>query len=179
MNTQTFNFLKLGKRGRGISFIHSLCLVLTLSLLMACQSEDTYFYEVNPLELPSSTTDKNKAKSLEQYIAILYANLFQDAISADELSEIYKVMESIGDKELAREVIISNLMNREGIIVPSDQEMRADLDAFLLNTYKRFFVREPSQAEKTYMRSFINSNPDITAELVYFSFAMSEEYQFY
>ncbi|MFK7924104.1 MAG: hypothetical protein AB8H47_19255 [Bacteroidia bacterium] len=179
MNTQTFSFFKLRKRRQGISFFHSLLIVLIFSGLLACQSEDTYFYEVNPLELPSSTTDKNKAKSLEQYISILYANLFQDAISADELSEIYKVMESIGDKELAREVIISNLMNREGIIIPTDEVMRADIDVFLIDTYKRFFVREPSQAEKTYMRSFINSNPDVTAELVYFSFAMSEEYQFY
>ncbi|MEL7341189.1 MAG: hypothetical protein AAGM67_11955 [Bacteroidota bacterium] len=154
-------------------------MLVGLSLVLACQPQDTYFYEVNPLELPSSTANKNKAKSLDQYISILYANLFQDAISPDELSEIYKVMESIGDKELAREVIISNLLNREGVIIPSDEEMRKDINAFLVDTYKRFFVREPSEAEKTYMRSYIQSNPDVTAELVYFSFAMSEEYQFY
>ncbi|MEL6589686.1 MAG: hypothetical protein AAFQ68_06380 [Bacteroidota bacterium] len=154
-------------------------MLIGLSLLLACQPQDTYFYEVNPLELPSTTANKNKAKSLDQYISILYANLFQDAISPDELSEIYQVMESIGDKELAREVIISNLLNRDGVIIPSDEEMRQDLDAFLTDTYKRFFVREPSEAEKAYMSSYIQSNPDVTAELVYFSFAMSEEYQFY
>ncbi|MEL6650912.1 MAG: hypothetical protein AAFQ87_08935 [Bacteroidota bacterium] len=154
-------------------------MLIGLSLLLACQPQDTYFYEVNPLELPSTTANKNKAKSLDQYISILYANLFQDAISPDELSEIYQVMESIGDKELAREVIISNLLNRDGVIIPSDEEMRQDLDAFLMDTYKRFFVREPSEAEKAYMSSYIQSNPDVTAELVYFSFAMSEEYQFY
>lgn len=154
-------------------------MLIGLSLLLACQPQDTYFYEVNPLELPSATANKNKAKSLDQYISILYANLFQDAISPDELSEIYQVMESIGDKELAREVIISNLLNREGVIIPSDEEMRQDLDAFLTDTYKRFFVRIPSEAEKAYMSSYIQSNPDVTAELVYFSFAMSEEYQFY
>ncbi|MEM6345344.1 MAG: hypothetical protein AAF927_15740 [Bacteroidota bacterium] len=176
---QTFNLLPLPWRRPKHLLRHSLWCLLGFSLLISCQSNDTYFYEVNPLELPSSTANKNKAKSLDQYISILYANLFQDAISADELSEIHKVMESIGDKELAREVVISNLMNREGIMIPSDEEMRNDIDAFLMDTYKRFFVREPSEAEKTYMRSFINSNPDVTAELVYFSFAMSEEYQFY
>jgi len=176
---QTFKQLKQAWSGFKFSPRHYLLCLLTLALLGACQSNDTYFYEVNPLELPSSTANKNKAKSLDQYISILYANLFQDAISADELSEIHKVMESIGDKELAREVVISNLMNREGILIPTDEEMRNDLDLFLMETYKRFFVREPSEAEKTYMRSYINSNPDVSAELVYFSFAMSEEYQFY
>ncbi|MEL6845286.1 MAG: hypothetical protein AAFP02_18935 [Bacteroidota bacterium] len=154
-------------------------MLIGLSLLLACQPQDTYFYEVNPLELPSTTANKNKAKSLDQYISILYANLFQDAISPDELSEIYQVMESIGDKELAREVIISKQLKRDGVNIPSDEEMRQDLDAFLMDTYKRFFVREPSEAEKAYMSSYIQSNPDVTAELVYFSFAMSEEYQFY
>ncbi|MEL7534117.1 MAG: hypothetical protein AAFN10_22610 [Bacteroidota bacterium] len=176
---QTFKLSQLGRWKPEFWLRQSLLCLLALSLLTACQSNDTYFYEVNPLELPSSTANKDKAKSLDQYISILYANLFQDAISADELSEIHKVMESIGDKELAREVVISNLMNRDGIMIPSDEDMRNDIDAFLMDTYKRFFVREPSEAEKAYMRSYINSNPDITAELVYFSFAMSEEYQFY
>jgi hypothetical protein len=158
--------------------IFSLFLFLSLSLL-ACRVEDSYFYEVNPLELPASQANKTKKKSLDQYISVLYANLFQKALSPDELSEIRQLMESIGDKELAREVVISNLMNREGVIFPSDEEMRADLDAFLLDTYKRFYVREPTQAENAYMRGLITSNPDISAELVYFSFAMSEEYLFY
>lgn len=156
----------------------SLLFVLAVGLL-ACGPKDSYFYEVNPLELPTAQANKTKQKSLDQYISVLYANLFQKALSPDELSEIRKLMESIGDQELAREVVISNLMNRPGVILPDDQLMRDDLDAFLLATYKRFFVREPTEAEKAYMKSYIQSNPDISAELVYFSFAMSEEYQFY
>lgn len=158
--------------------IFSFFLLATI-LLTACQPRDSYFYEVNPLELPSDKANKTKQKSLDQYISVLYANLFQQALSPDELTEIRKLMESIGDQELAREVVISNLMNRPGVVLPDDAVMREDVDAFLVDTYKRFFVREPTEAEKAFMKSCIQSNPDITAELVYFSFAMSEEYQFY
>ena len=57
--------------------------------------------------------------------------------------------------------------------------MRADLDLFLEDTYQRFFVRNPSEAERAWMKSFILSHPDMTPDLVFFSFALSEEYQFY
>ncbi|MEM7374931.1 MAG: hypothetical protein AAF587_40435 [Bacteroidota bacterium] len=153
---------------------------LLLLLSICCSSpEDSYLYEINPIELTSSTIEKTKQKTTDQYISILYANLFQKALSANELVEIRQSIESIGDKNLAHEIVISNFMNRSDVLVPSDEEMRADLDQFLLDTYKRFLVREPSQAEKKFLKTMILSNPDIQPELVYFSFAMSEEYQFY
>ena len=70
-------------------------------------------------------------------------------------------------------------MNRTDVIIPPSEDMRADLGAFLQETYKRFFVRIPSEAEKAYLKNFIESDPNVTAEMVYFSFALSEEYRFY
>ena len=147
--------------------------------MVSCQSDNSYLYEVNAIELASSNSGKIKPKTTDQYISILYANLFQKALSANELVEIRRLIESIGDKELAHELIISNFMNRPGVIIPSDEDMRGDIDTFLDETYRRFYVREPTEAEKAFLKNMIQSNPDITAELVYFSFAMSEEYQFY
>ena len=46
-----------------------------------------------------------------QYISILYANLFQTALSSNELVEITNCIESIGDKEVAHEIVLSNFMN--------------------------------------------------------------------
>ncbi|MEO0468737.1 MAG: hypothetical protein AAF206_03880 [Bacteroidota bacterium] len=154
-------------------------LVCCLTLLAACQPQDSYFYEVNPLGITDATGEKTKEKSLDQFISILHANMFQKAISASELVEVRNVMESIGDKEVAFELLVSNFMNRSDVIIPTDEEMREDIDTFLIDTYKRFFVRIPTEAEKAYLRNFIETNPDITAELVYYSFAMSEEYRFY
>lgn len=152
---------------------------ISLALLVSCQSEDKYIYDLNPVEVLPANANKNKEKTIEQFISILYANLFQKALSADEMVEIRKLIESIGDKEVAYEILISNYMNRSDVIIPPTEEMRADLDAFLQETYKRFFVRIPSEAEKAYLKNFIESDPNVSAEMVYFSFALSEEYRFY
>ena len=157
-------------------------IIYALSLLFlfaSCQPEDKYLYEVNSVDVLPVNANKTKQKTIEQFVSILYANLFQTALSADEMVEIRKVVQSIGDKELVYEILISNFMNKPGVIVPSDEEMRGDIDEFLVETYKRFYVRFPTEAEKAYMRNFIESDPNVTAELVYFSFALSNEYQFY
>ena len=57
--------------------------------------------------------------------------------------------------------------------------MRADIEQFVIKTYKRFYVRKPSEAEKTFFINYIESHPNITAEHLYFSFASSNEYYFY
>jgi hypothetical protein len=150
-----------------------------LAFLVSCQSEDKYIYDLNPVEVLPANANKDKEKTIEQFISILYANLFQKALSADEMVEIRRLIESIGDKEVAYEILISNYMNRSDVIIPANEDMRADLDAFLQETYKRFFIRIPSEAEKAYLKNFIESDPNVSAEMVYFSFALSEEYRFY
>jgi hypothetical protein len=147
----------------------------------ACKKEkdDINTYQVKTVELYPSASNKTKAKTNEQYISILYANLFQKALSANQVIAISQCMESIGDQQLAKEVIISNFMNKPGVIIPADTIMQADIDKFIVETYKRFLVRNPSEAEKTYFRNMISSDPNITAEIVYFSFALSDEYAYY
>lgn len=155
--------------------------VLTACLLMAvaCKKEPEPLFILNDVELYPNNAGKDKLKTNEQYVAILHANLFQTALSANEIFEINNCIESIGDKELAREVIISNFMNDEDVQIPSVEAMEADINAFITETYVRFFVRYPSEAEKTYLRNFIQGNPYVTPEIVYFSFALSNEYMFY
>jgi hypothetical protein len=70
-------------------------------------------------------------------------------------------------------------MNDDGVIIPTDEEMRADLPTFITNTYTRFLVRYPSVSEETWYTNYIETNPYITPELVYFSFALSNEYLYY
>ena len=131
------------------------------------------------MDLHPSIADKDKQKSEEQYIAVLYANLFQTALSSNALFDITQLMLSIGDKELAHEVLISNLMNKDDVTLPTDSAMRSNLDSFIIETYERFLVREPMEIELEYFRNYLQSNPSVTPELVYFSFSLSEEYLFY
>lgn len=155
-------------------------LFLLFFVFSACKKDkNAYLYELNETEVANPTGKKTKHKTEEQYVSILYANLFQEALPASDLYEISKCIMSIGDKEIAHEVVVSNLMNRPEIKLPTDAEMRADLSTFIFKTYKRFYVREPSMAEKTWWLNYLNANPQITSELVYVSFALSEEYLYY
>lgn len=147
--------------------------------LAGCRKEPETSFIVNQVELYPTGAGKEKLKTNEQYVAILHANLFQTALSANEIFEINLCIESIGDKELAREVIISNFMNEPGVLIPSVEEMNADLDTFIEDTFIRFLVRYPTEAEKLWLRNFITTNPYVTPEIVYFSFALSNEYMYY
>jgi hypothetical protein len=153
---------------------------LALSLLVSLSACDKKVgYGVNNTQVSPPNANKSKLKTEEQYVAILYANLFQKALSTDELLEITDVIMSFGDKDLIHEQVISNFMNKPDVILPPDSLMRADIDAFMIETYDRFLVRAPSEAEKTWFRNFIEAHPNLSAELVYFAFALANEYLYY
>ena len=116
---------------------------------------------------------------MNQYVAILYANLFQEALSANKLVEINRLFDAIGDDQVAKEILISNFMNDPGVVLPTDAYMRANPETFIYETYVRFLIRRPTEAEQTHFINLINTNTDITVELIYFSFAISDEYEYY
>lgn len=154
-------------------------LFIPIFFLSGCKKKDDNLYGVNPLGLTPAIADKNKLKSDEQYVSILYANMFQKALSATEVLICSNCILSIGDKQLAREVVVSNFLNKPGVIIPSDTEMRSDPAKFVTDAYERFLVRKPTEAEKTYFVNYINANTQVRAELVYFAFAMCNEYLYY
>ena len=123
--------------------------------MSSCKKEDVY--ELNEVQLSSYNANKDKLKSSNQFISILYEfNLFQEYYQLNELFEISKCIQSIGDKEVAHEIVFSNFMNKNGVIIPSDSIMREDLDLFIEETYKRFFVRDITEAEREFFISFLN-----------------------
>ena len=121
--------------------------IFLILVFSSCQKDDIV-YDINQLQSSSYNANKNKLKSVSQYISIVYANLFQKALSSN-------------------------------VIIPSDSLMRADLDLFLEETYKRFFVRDITEAEREFFLNYLNANPNVSSEMVYMSFALSNEYQFY
>lgn len=161
--------------------IKLLFLVLLTVSLSNCKKEKEPIFEVNQVKLYPSASSKIKEKTESQWIAVLYTNLFQQALSAGDIYKAGQCITSIGDKELAREVIISNFMNSTSPLpqIPSDSDMRGDIDKFVKDTYERFLIRRPTEGEKEYFRNEITDNPTRSAEIIYFSFALSNEYLFY
>jgi hypothetical protein len=70
-------------------------------------------------------------------------------------------------------------MNKEEVTIPSDSLMRVDLNSFIVEAYKRFYVRDITEAEREYFLNFFESHPNVSSEMVYTAFSLSNEYQFY
>ncbi|MBU6324708.1 MAG: hypothetical protein KJS92_04400 [Bacteroidetes bacterium] len=148
-------------------------------LAAACTKKERISYGLLDQELYEDKTLKTKNKNESEYISILYTNLYQKPISPNELYKTQNVVYSIGDRTLAYEMLLSNYFNQGTVQIPSNNNMRGRLDSFVLDTYKRFYLRYPSEAEKTWFRNYIQANPDASVEMVYTAFAASDEYSFY
>lgn len=140
---------------------------------------DNYIYGVNGENLYQSNAEKEKQKTSEQYISILYANLFQSSVSQNDLVELAELRLCIGDKQAADELILNNFVNSGNVTIPSDNEMRVDIDKFIDDTYLRFFLRKPNAYEIFELKKEIEDDAELTPELIYQAFALSNEYKFY
>ncbi|MFN5217736.1 MAG: hypothetical protein ACK5CL_03125 [Sphingomonadales bacterium] len=148
-------------------------------IFAGCKKEKTVTYGVNDKVVYEDKSLKTKRKSDAEYISILYTNLYQVPISPTQLYKTQNVIYSIGDRNVANEMVLSNYFNTSTLKIPKDSEMRADVAAFVEKCYKRFFLRYPSEGEKTFFINYINSNPNVSVEMVYTAFSVSDEYQYY
>ncbi|MCB0703762.1 MAG: hypothetical protein KDC34_00565 [Saprospiraceae bacterium] len=140
---------------------------------------DNYIYGINNEEVYQSNVEKTKQKSAEQYISILYANLFLQTVPANVLTQLTEVREANGDKQLVDELILNNYVNSGQVNIPSDSEMRANIDQFIEDTYLRFFLRKPTPYELYELRQAIEEDSELNPELIYQGFALSNEYKYY
>ena len=99
-----------------VLYLLSCCLLLTL---FSCK-EKTYIYEVNEVSVSPNNSEKDKEKSIPQFISILYANMYQEALSPDQLVEISELIASIGDKQLAYELVLSKFLTDPDVQIPSE-----------------------------------------------------------
>ena len=160
--------------------------ILMLPSLVACKKKitqevvyDNIIYELGDQQLYQSNLEKNKQKTPQQYISILYSDLFNSAIPSNDLASIAELSISVGDKVMFNELILSDWLEETTVDVPTDTEMRADIDAFVEQTYIKFYLRYPNAYESYYLKSLIESDPDLTPEIIYTAFATSNEYNFY
>ncbi|MFT6320336.1 MAG: hypothetical protein ACJAT4_001259 [Granulosicoccus sp.] len=90
-----------------------------------------------------------------------------------------EVRASIGDKQMADEMILNDFINSGNANTPTDQEMRANVDQFIEDTYIRFFLRKPSLYEVLELKQEIEGDAALTPEMIYQAFALSNGYNFY
>ncbi len=165
------------------SFSHKVIVqVVFINLLIInlyCTKEIHIQYQVNAANIYETKAQKFKAKNEAEYISILYTNLYQKAIDPMILFQAQSVLYSIGDQNVAKEMVLSGYFNNPNILIPSNSEMRKDIPNFITETYKRFYLRYPSEAEKVYFTNYIKNNQEVTVEMIYTAFSTSDEYSFY
>jgi hypothetical protein len=76
-------------------------------------------------------------------------------------------------------MIILNLLNKPGVKIPAEAEMMADPGAFVDATYRKLYVRDPSQFERWWLSNKISTDTALSPELVYYSLMTSDEYRYY
>jgi hypothetical protein len=156
-------------------------LILATALLgmLACKKETSSVFGVNEQLVQDERTSKIKNKSEAEYISILYTNLYQKPISPNTLYKTQNILVSIGDRSVANEMLLSNYFNTGNLDIPSDIEMRSNIDSFVVSSYKKFFLRYPNEAEKLYFKNYIGKNAKVSVEMVYTSMSVCNEYQYY
>lgn len=154
-------------------------------LAFACEKDNTTkirynaVYKIDTVAVYSSALEKDKEKSSEQFISVLYNDLYGSSISPNLMNQLSVLNSAIGDKKLSIDLVVRNVMNDSSIKLPDNDEMRKDIPAFVRQTYLRFYERYPSAAEQKFLVSLIESDININPEMVYNAFVTSNEYLFY
>ena len=171
---------------QGFKYGHIFLFLLGLSLFSSCKKEventivySNEIYGVDDVHVYSSNAEKTKQKSPELLLSILYSDIYNQAISTNKLLEIAELSLSFGDKTMFSEMILSQFLADPLAVVPTNTQMRADLDLFVKDCYIRFFQRKPSEYELIFLKNLISTDATITVENVYTSFVLSNEYYYY
>jgi hypothetical protein len=153
--------------------------VVCVLLGSGCKRETIYTYDVNEVDVTQPGATKPNVKSDLEVLSIAYADLFGTSIPNDELEALALSYQSFGDKRLVMEMVILNFLNDPGVQIPSDATMRGNIEAFVEECYRKFFVREPSAFERWFVSDLIRKDAGLTPDIVYYAFMTSVEYRFY
>lgn len=140
---------------------------------------DQAIYGINTQVVYSSSAEKTRQKTPVQYISILYGDLFGERIPNNELNNLSLLSAANGDKGMANELILSHYLSDPGLELPTDADMQSDPAAFVEATYIRFYKRNPTPYEKIYFVNLIEDDPELSVQVLYTAFILSNEYYFY
>lgn len=142
---------------------------------------DNIIYQIDTVPVYQSNTEKDRLKTPIQYISSLYSNLAFSSIPTTILDNLVVYRLSIGDKTLVNELILNAMLEDPAVtaMFPTNAEMRDDIDAFIEESYLRFYLRNPTAYEKYSLFTIIENDEDITVTDVFRAFLLSNEYMFY
>jgi hypothetical protein len=118
---------------------------------------DDLVYGIDTVPVYATAAEKTRLKSESQFLGTAYANLY------------------------LRELVLEKFLNDPDVqaTMPSDSEMRADLEAFVQATYLRFFQRLPGAYESVAIQRQIENDPELSPTDVFRAFINSNEYLYY
>jgi len=156
-------------------------LFLTSIAITSCKKEanKSYIYGVNNVGVAQDGVAKPNVKSTIEFISIAYSDLYGNTIDQSKLTDLGTAYNAFGDKKLIEDMIIRNFLNAQGVVIPTIIVMNADVNVFVINTYKKFYNREPNEFELWQIKSLIQNDVNTTPELVYYAFMTSNEYRYY
>ena len=96
-----------------------------------------------------SNLEKDRLKTPLQFISSVFSNLYFSSIPSSVLDNLVVYRLSVGDKSLVNELIINAMLQDPVVLanIPTDEEMRLDIDDFIFTTYLRFYLRYPTEYE--------------------------------
>lgn len=157
--------------------------------LAGCTYEEKqHIFDLEDVKVNNQKVQKSNAKSDIEYLSVAYSDLFGETISNDELNLRLNTYVAVGDKQAVMDMFIRNMLNIDesalacdapSRVVPCPETMRETPEQFIAETYKKFFVREPSLYELEFWKRKIEESETLTPELVYYAFMTSKEYRYY
>ncbi len=154
--------------------------ILLVVIMISCSKEIIKEYEINDVTLYTSASEKKNLKSDEQFIAILYTDIYGKSISNSEFKALQKAYTSLGDKKIIIDIMIkASLADTVSAEIPTLSTMQSDPVAFVDDTYKRFLVRKPTQQETWFLVNQIEKNNGLKPIDIYYAMLTSEEYRYY
>lgn len=162
-----------------ISTIRKIGFSLLFLISLSCNKEVVNVYEIDRVDLYGSASEKKNLKNDEQFIAILYRDLFNESIGSDEMEVLFATYASVGDKPLIIDEIIKSLLSQSEVEIATMAEMRDDPDGFINDVFERFLIRKPTAQEAWFLETQIAQNPDLKPVDVYYALLTSQEYRYY
>ena len=187
-NAEMFARLRLGRHMRHENYQLSinnyqfrLAAVLFSILMLAASSctERSTSFELDPIEIGVADDAKTRAKRQRQFLQTLYNHIYQAPLPPSDAVALDELLRSIGDSQLAIEVVVAKMVADPDADLPSITEMRNDPETFISELYRRLYVRDATVAEKSWWVNYLETHPDVDVAQVVFSFVTANEYRYY
>lgn len=163
-------------------------LALVLAVFAACREPiereillDDLVYGIDTVPVYATAAEKTRLKSESQFLGTAYAHLYLRPIGSNTLNELALLRLAHGDKGLITGLLIEHFLADPAVVatMPSEDDMRADPDAFVDHVYLRFYQRLPGAYERVAVRRAITDDPDLRPVDVFRAFVSSNEYLYY